>query len=198
MVKALLFLLAISFVSVSTLAERSADVKQNRAFIYQGKLVRPDGTTPSGSLNVVLKIHSPDPGLCLLWAENQTVQLQNGGFSLELGHGVNRLAGSAGGAAADFKQVFINNAGLTIPSAQCETGNSYTPTSSDDRLLTASFNDNGQIVQIAGLPIKSVPFALQAEEIGGYGLANLSKISGAVSFLVQYQMSLTLQTKCSR
>ena len=160
---------------------RSSDVKSARSFVYHGKLVRPDGTVPNGSVLVTIKLQSPEPSLCLLWAETQTVGVQNGAFSMELGHTVHRISGAAGGAATDFKQAFINNAGLVIPSAQCASGNSYTPTSTDDRLLSASFNDNGVIASIDNLPIKSVPFALQAEEIGGYGLANLMKISGAGS-----------------
>jgi len=160
---------------------RSADIKQNRAFVYTGKLVRPDGSTPNGNISVSLKIFSPDPSLCLLWGEVQTVELKKGGFSLELGHAVNRLTGSSGGIAVDFKQVFVNNSSLTLSPAQCDSGTSYTPAAIDDRLLTATFNDSGNIVEIAGLPIKSVPFALQTEEIAGFGIANLAKISGSGS-----------------
>lgn len=160
---------------------RVADVKSARSFVYHGKIVRPDGSSPTGSMSVNLKILSPDPKLCVLWSETQVVAMKDGGFSIELGHGVNRLPGASGGAAGDFKQAFVNNPGLTISGAQCATGNSYTPTSSDDRLLTATFNDSGSVIEIAGLPIKSVPFALQAEELAGYGIANLMKIDGAGS-----------------
>lgn len=175
-------ILALGFAfAVEAQVSRSAGVKENRAFVYHGKLVRPDGTVPTGTVSVTLKIHSPDPGLCLLWAEKQSVALDSGAFALELGHTVNRLAGANGGAAANFKEVFLNNPSITIGSAQCEQGSSYTPGTADDRLLTAAFNDAGTVVEVAGMPIKSVPFALQAEEIGGYGLANLVKISGAGS-----------------
>ena len=140
--------------------------------------MRPNGTLPKGSLSVTLKIFSPDPSLCLLWQETQTVEFKNGGFSVELGHAANRSPGVAGGAATDFKQSFINNPSLVISSAQCAFGNSYTPQATDDRLLFASIIDGANSIEVAGIPIKSVPFALQAEEIGGYGLANLMKISG--------------------
>lgn len=156
---------------------RSANVKENRAFVYHGKLVRPNGSTPTGPAIVTLKIYSPDPKLCLLWAENQEITLDKGAFAIELGHMSNRLFGVSGGAASDFKQVFLNNPSVTIP-AVCESGNSYTPGPADDRLLTAIFNDGGDVVEIAGLPIKSVPFALQAEEIAGFGIGNLVKVDG--------------------
>jgi len=146
--------------------------------------VRPDGSVPSGNTTVTLKIHSPDPGLCLLWAESQSVELKNGAFSLELGHTIHRISGAAGGVAADFRSVFVNNSGFTHSGADCAAGSSYTPTLTDDRLLNAEFNDNGNLVQIAGLPIKSVPFAMQAQEVGGYGISNLMKISGAGSAVV--------------
>jgi len=160
---------------------RASTVKENRAFVYHGKLVRPNGSVPNGTLPVTLKIFSPDPSLCLLWQETQTVEFNNGGFSVELGHLANRTPGAAGGAATDFKQSFINNSSLVIPSAQCAFGNSYTPQAADDRLLFASIIDGANTIEVAGIPIKSVPFALQAEEIGGYGLANLMKISGGGS-----------------
>jgi len=99
---------------------------------------------------------------------------------VELGHSANRSADS-GGAALDFKQAFINNSSLVIPSADCAVGNSYTPQAADDRLLFASISDGAEKIEVAAIPIKSVPFALQAEEIGGYGLANLMKLSGSGS-----------------
>jgi|GEM_PF-1118887 len=175
----LVFLVGLHHASAQV--SRASTVKENRAFVYHGKLVRPDGTVPNGPLSVTLKIYSPDPSLCLLWQESQTVEFTNGGFSVELGHIAHRKAGSAGGAATDFKQSFINNSSLVIPSAQCASGNSYTPQAADDRLLFASIVDGASTIEVAAIPIKSVPFALQAEEIGGYGLANLMKISGAGS-----------------
>ena len=175
--------LVIAAIALPTFAQvaRSSDVRPNRAFIYHGKLVRPDGTVPNGSMSVTMKVYSPDPSMCLLWSETQTVVVNNGAFAVELGHQVHRLSGASGGAATDFKQAFVNNASLTVPSAQCAVGSSYTPSSIDDRLLFATFNDGGNVVEVAGVPIKSVPFALQAEEIGGFGLANLMKISGVGS-----------------
>jgi len=158
---------------------RSSDVKENRAFIYYGKIVRPDNKTPTGSASVTIKIYSPDPELCLLWAETQTIELINGGFAAEIGHLSHRISGINGGAAQDFKQVFLNNPGLNINSAQCAAGNSYSPRVADDRLMTAIFTEGSNTFEVASLPIKSVPFALQAEEISGYGINNLMKVNGA-------------------
>lgn len=135
-------LLASPFFAFAQL-NRSAGVKQNRAFIYHGKIVRPNGSVPTGSLLMTFKLYSPEPTLCLLWSETQTVAVNNGGFSAELGHEVNRNSGPEGGAASDFKQVFINNPGLTIPNAQCASGASYIPGVDHDRLLSTSIIDAG-------------------------------------------------------
>lgn len=175
------FTLLLASVSAMAQIARSSEVKENRAFVYHGKIVRPNGSTPNGSVGITVRIYSPDPKQCLLWAESQSATVTNGGFSMEIGHSVNRLPGASGGAATDFKQAFINNPSMTIGSAQCVSGTSYTPASADDRLLSATFNDSDTTVTIDALPIKSVPFALQAEEIGGYGLSNLAKISGSGS-----------------
>lgn len=178
-----IFLLAIAVPSRAQVT-RSADLKANRAIVYQGKIVRPDGEPPNGTMPVTLKIFSPEPGLCLLWAETQNVTVKDGSFGLEVGHAAYRLPGAAGGAAADFSQVFLNNSSFMMPTANCASGTSYTPTMTDDRLMSASFNDAGTVIEISGLPIKSVPYALQAEQVNGYGISNLVKISGSGSNVI--------------
>lgn len=157
---------------------RAAGLKDNQSIVYHGRLVRPDKSLPEGSLSAVFKIYSPEPTLCLLWAETQTVEFHNGSFAVELGHSTNRVVGAFGGVAADFNQAFLNNPSMTLTSASCAKGSAYTPAASDDRLLSADFNDAGKVIEIAGLPIKSVPYALQAAEIAGFGIGNLMKISG--------------------
>lgn len=174
--------LAVLLVSNLPLAEaqlnRSVSVQANRSFVYHGKIVRPDGSVPTGTLTTTFKIYSPEPSLCLLWSETQEMSVKNGGFSAELGHAVHRRSGAEGGAAIDFKQIFSNSPGLVFSNAQCATGSTFTPATDSDRLLSASFVENGNLVEISGLPIKSVPFAMQAEEISGVGISNLARISG--------------------
>lgn len=164
--------------TVAAFGERPSSARTNDSIIYHGKLVRPDGTPITGSLAVTLKIYSPEPSLCLLWAESQTIEANNGGFSIELGYSENRIAGLQGGVAASFREVFLNNPGLILSGAQCESGTSYTPGLSDDRLMGAVFLDAGQSVAIENIPIKSVPFAKQAQEIAGFGINSIFKISG--------------------
>lgn len=169
---------ALGATNVYAQANRAAAVKQNRALIYHGKLVRPDGRVPQGTLPVTITILSPDPKLCVLWKETQNVALDNGAFAMEIGHSVNRV----GGAVTEFKNAFVNNPSAAPLVATCKDGStSYTPGATDDRLLSAAFSDGSEIVEVSGMPIKSVPYALHAEELAGFGIANLVKISGAGS-----------------
>ena len=76
--------LALNLMNESAHAQftRSLGIKPNRAFVYTGKLVRPGGQTPNGSMAVTIRVLSPDPSLCILWAETQTVTVENGGFAI--------------------------------------------------------------------------------------------------------------------
>jgi len=170
--------------SSAAFAQRAAAVKSVSSMVYHGKLVNPQGKAVDGNHSVVIEIFSPEPGLCLLWSEKQNVQIVNGGFALELGFDANRFPGSEGGAARSFSETFVNNPSLTISNAKCAVGDTYVSGTASDRLLYATFENGADKIEVAGLPIKSVPFALQAEQIGGYGLSNLMKISGAGSNVV--------------
>jgi|GEM_PF-2155838 len=165
-------------------SERPAFSRNNGSLVYHGKLVRPDGKALNSSMVVEVKIQSPEPGLCLLWAEKQTVTVKNGSFALELGYEANRIAGSLGGVVGSFREAFVNKPGMEFSGAQCASGTSFTPSSNDDRLLSASFKNAFVVIEVDEIPIKSVPFALQASEISGYGIDHLVKISGAGNSLV--------------
>jgi len=163
------------------LSERPANIRSSDALVYHGKILRPDGKVVTGALSVQIEIFSPEPSVCLLWTETQNLTAQNGAFSLELGYPENRKTGASQGAASSFRDVFLNNPSATISSATCQSGTSYTPTVSDDRLMKATFIDGETVVTAEFIPIKSVPFAMQAREIGGYGVNNIVKVSGAGS-----------------
>lgn len=184
------FISLVALFSVQVLAqsnpptERPAAQRTADSIVYHGKLVRPNGVPITGSLSVSVKVTSPEPSQCLLWAEAQVVEAKNGGFSLELGYTENRVAGAAGGVASSFREVFLNNPGLSMTGAQCAQGNSYSPGYTDDRLMTVEFQDGGATVAVERIPIKSVPFAKQAQEVAGYGINNLVKISGSGSVIV--------------
>jgi hypothetical protein len=145
----------------------------SQGIAYTGRILRPDGTPAnSGSITFTLKLMDAANN-CRLWSETQTMNMTDtaGTFSLVIGAGTRTDGGSQ-----TLKQVFTN-AG-TLSGLSCNSGTTYTPAAGDDRNLAVSFDDAGTAVSLATVAIKSVPFALQADQVSGYGIMNLAKISG--------------------
>lgn len=156
-----------------------AQAADQRRITYQGRIARPDKTYFSGITPFVMKIYSPTPSSCLLWAETKDVEVVAGAFQVEIGDLTSRFAGDEGGGATDFFQVFINNSNLFIPSTECAppfTG--YQVSLNDDRILQVLTRDRGQWVLAYNGPIKAVPFALETVAIAGYTADYLLKNSG--------------------
>ncbi len=151
----------------------------NIGVTYQGRILRPTGeAVNSGVIAFSLRVFDPSNN-CLLWSEVQNLNMANtnGAFSLVVGSGTRTDGGSQ-----TLKQVFTN-AG-TLGSLSCTSGSTYSPTASDDRTLSVTFNDGGTVVALTPMAIKSAPFAMQADQVSGYGILNLAKISGAGSATV--------------
>jgi len=170
--KAAAFLVCVGFLycPIVTFAQRAVSTQTSESMVYHGKLLRPNGKVVTGTLSIKAKIYSPEPSLCLLYAEEQTLTVKNGSFAIEIGYPENRLTGADGGAASSFRDVFVNHTGHTITGATCASGTSYTSDFNHDRLLTADFMDGPTLVTLEKVPIKAVPFARQASEISGFGI----------------------------
>jgi hypothetical protein len=150
-----------------------ANAGSNLGVTYVGRVLRPDGNPAnSGSIIFTLKLMDASNN-CRLWSETQTVNMTDtsGTFALVIGAGTR-----TDGGAQTLKQVFTNAGTLT--GLTCASGTTYSPSSGDDRNLVVSFDDAGTVVSLAAVAIKSVPFALQADQVSGYGIMNLAKISG--------------------
>jgi hypothetical protein len=159
---------------LSLLCSASAVAGSSQGITYTGRILRADGTPAnSGSITFTLKVMDASNN-CRLWSETQTVNMTDtmGTFALVVGAGTRTDGGSQ-----TLKQVFTN-AG-TLAGLTCTTGTTYSPASTDDRNLAVSFDDAGTVVTLSTAAIKSVPFALQADQVSGYGIMNLAKISGA-------------------
>ena len=140
---------------------------------YNGRLISPNGSPlEAGSVVFTMKILDPTEN-CVLYKENQTLNMagSNGAFSLVIGEGTR-----TDGGTQTLKQVFTN-AG-TLAGLTCVTGTAYAAASTDDRKLSVTFNDGIATQTLTSIAIKSVPFALQASQVTGYGINNLAKISG--------------------
>jgi len=180
----LVYLVISSFGVAYANQARPLSARTTDPIVYHGKVLKPNNKPVDGRLVLNLTILSPEPSLCILWAETIVTNAKNGGFSVEIGHTENRRQGIFGGAALIFRDVFLNHPGLLISNADCAVGNSFSPTYTDDRLLKVAFEVDGEVVSAENIPIKAVPYAKQAQEISGYGLSNLMKISGAGSSVI--------------
>jgi hypothetical protein len=150
-----------------------AQAGSSQGITYTGRIIRPDGNPAnSGSITFTLKVMDASNN-CRLWSETQTANMTDtsGTFAVVVGAGTR-----TDGGTQSLKQVFMNAGTLT--GLTCTTGTSYTPGASDDRNLVVSFDDAGTVVSLSAVAIKSVPFALQADQVSGYGIMNLAKISG--------------------
>jgi hypothetical protein len=145
----------------------------SQGITYTGRILRADGAPAnSGTITFTLKVMDATNN-CRLWSETHVVDMNEtmGTFALVIGAGTRTDGGSQ-----TLKQVFTNAGTLT--GLTCTSGTIYSPSSGDDRNLSVSFDDAGSIVNLATTAIKSVPFALQADQVSGYGIMNLAKISG--------------------
>lgn len=118
-VTVLFFILSLQTSAQAQSTNRSLEQRANTGLVYHGKLVK-DGKVVVGPVTAQVKILSPEPSKCILWSETQTITLQNGAFAMELGYDSNRAssgAGSASQGAGSFREVFLNNPGLTISGA---------------------------------------------------------------------------------
>jgi hypothetical protein len=62
-----------------------ANVAGAAPFVHQGRALHADGTAVNGSTTVVVRLFGQASGGTALWTENQTVTLEDGFYSLELG-----------------------------------------------------------------------------------------------------------------
>ena len=140
-------------------------------FNFEGKLTDANGQAVTDSA-VIFKLGIYNPaGTCLLYEEEQTLDLSNssGGFNLVLGE---TTAGLPPRTASDrglkVSEVFANN--LTFAgNASCAGG--YTPAAGDHRQLKATVTApsiNGGLAEVLpSLSIGSTPSALVAETLQG-------------------------------
>lgn len=159
-------------------------------FIYQGRIVKPDGQALSDTSVVFnIKIKSPD-GSCLVYEETHTTAVGDGFFSLNIGEGTRLDGGSA-----SFSQAFMS--GINFPSC------GYTTGASDDRLLSVSFTVAGETVDLGSQKVKSVPYSLEsynsqfagaAAKIGNTVSTDVLTVDGATAANVSTSRSLSISS----
>lgn len=166
-----------TFIAISALAALSdSAIAVNQGLTYQGRILKADGQPLQATAVQFVFLITDPTGNCVLYSEALTTNMAGsaGNFSLNVGSGIRLDGGSH-----TWKQVFTN-AG-TLSSLNCGSGSTYTPAATDERLLKVTFNDGSGAQPISAMSIRAAPFALQADQVSGYGTANLAKISGSGS-----------------
>lgn len=131
----------------------TAQAGDNSTITYQGRITNASGAPIEALTTFQFVVRAPNN--CILWAENQTLDLRGskGAFSVVIGSGSNLSPG-----IHSFSQIFYNESTLTSL-AGCSSGSTYSPAPNDDRTLFVSFDDGTGPQTMAGMPIKAVPFA---------------------------------------
>ncbi len=177
----------------------------NNGIVYHGRIVAPDGEPiNSGTASFSMQVYGRSTRYwdgsalqtgntrCLLYQESHTKSMVGslGAFELIVGDGSSPVWG-VGATAADrrISKLFVNNpldTGNYIKAISCTLGNSlYFPSGPDatapewvDRELVVSITVNGTSFTLSPMTIKSQPFAIQAQQVGGFSPQSLFRIDG--------------------
>jgi hypothetical protein len=143
-----LFLILLLAVSINALASPDS-------FVYQGRIVKPDGTALEYNNVSFAFAFTNASGNCVLYREqkdNVDMQGSGGVFDVPIGSGT-RLFPT--GPSADIRDAFKN--AVALP---CEGGGTYTPAETEVRLLKVQFHDGvGWNAITPYSTIRSVPFS---------------------------------------
>ncbi len=153
---------------------------------YHGRILKPGGQ-PLDDNNVFFHIQIRSPGTenCLLYDEQQTLDMtgSNGIFVLTIGSGA-RVAPAVDGGNS-FDRVFANRGTITgqpaQPNLSCTLGTSYSPGFADGRNLLVQFFAGGTWQTLPTQNINYVPLAIEATQITGYKKDQLLRVADGVT-----------------
>ena len=166
--------LRILFAGLIFLGLSPASANTNPGITYHGRILKPDGSPLQGQqVRFKIQIRTPDPANCLMYEEEQTIDMRssNGIFSLTINDGKNSQPSPSNKYSLD--QVFANRGNFVFDSSACVGGAPfYNPNLSDGRKLQVLFRDETMSDWVA-LPIANinfVPMAIEAKQVGGFGV----------------------------
>jgi hypothetical protein len=182
-----------------------ATAGSNNGLVYHGRIVAPNGAAVnSGTAIFSLQVYGSSTRYwdgsalqtgntrCLLYQETHSKNMSGslGAFELILGEGTGAVWG-VGATAADqrISKLFVNNpldTGNYIKAVSCTQGNTfYFPSGPDvtapewvDRELVVTITVNGTSFTLSPVAIKAQPYAMQAQQVGGFSPQNLFRIDG--------------------
>lgn len=149
---------------------------------YQGRIMKPD-ETPLESSNVRFTIEIRSHNDCLLYQENQSLNMSSsrGVFSLNIGAAPAPQTFNYVGTS--LSAVFTNRG--TYTGLNGCTGGTYTPNVDDDRKIIVSFEDmTAALPTLETIPVQTVsyvPFAIEAYQVAGYTSQNLLRVDGGTA-----------------
>ncbi|QDK44187.1 hypothetical protein DOM22_02980 [Bdellovibrio sp. ZAP7] len=153
-----LFLIVVFLMNIN--AHASPD-----SFVYQGRIVKPDGTALEYNNVSFAFAFTNAAGNCVFYREqkdNVDMQGSGGMFDVPIGSGT-RLFPT--GPTADIRDAFKNS--VSLP---CEGGGNYTPSETEVRLLKVQFHDGvGWNAITPYSTIRSVPFSTFSYSAGRLG-----------------------------
>jgi hypothetical protein len=154
------------------------------SFSYEGRAFDASGN-PLTAASVTFRISIRPPGYdtCAMYSEYQMVDLSasNGFFTLAV-NGVNSQSQTYSSVSPAFEKVFSNAAPFSFSAGDCGTAMTYTPTPSDGRNLKVELSTDGTTYEALPLiAIGSVPYAISAQQIAGYGPSQLLRVGAGVS-----------------
>jgi trimeric autotransporter adhesin len=161
---------------VTIVSSNLASAADYRKITYQGRVLRPDTSPVTGSVQFRFRI-TDTAGTCIHWEETQTQTLTDGAFTFAIGSTSPTYDGTSTNNIANvFKQGVAINCQGGIPLV------SVTSAAYDDRNISLSFNDgSGWQTLPTQLPLKAVPFAMSAQNaasLGGFALSSTAPTNG--------------------
>ena len=148
---------------------------------YQGRILKPDGSPLEGS-NVQFRLQVRTPGAenCLLFEELQALDMRHssGNFSLTINDGTGTRTDSSG---FSMDRIFANRLKYDFNSADCTSGDEYTPNSADGRRLQVYFKDETMAAwePMPAQNINFVPLAIESKQIAGFNARSLLRVQDA-------------------
>ncbi len=192
-------------VALSFFVSAQALAGTNNGLVYHGRIVAPNGSAVnSGTASFNLQVYGSSTRYwdgsalqtgntrCLLYQETHSKNMSGslGAFELILGEGTGAIWG-VGATAADQRvsKLFVNNpldTGNYIKAVSCTQGSGfYFPSGPDvtapewvDRELVVTISVNGTSFTLSPVAIKAQPYAMQAQQVGGFSPQNLFRIDG--------------------
>jgi hypothetical protein len=157
---------------VGLLLHSTSALATSSGITYQGQIILPNGSPLTGSTTFELEIYTPAPSSCLMYEEVQTITVgSDGAFSLTIDDGTGTRVDSTG---YNLDQIFSNLGTFTFTSG-CSGSNTYTPDSSEGRVLNVLFKSASMssFEAVGAQNINFIPMAISTKNVGGFSASNL-------------------------